>query len=562
MQESRAFLRPRAGLFADEKDLEVLAAEIDARWNWEVSRATGTSLEDEPPPIVGSRFEKLFSGKASDKRIDRFKDGYYERPDGHALVVLARSPAPLGDLDRVRVAVDRMHAVVRDVRASDPAWAAVRVTWTGDMIAGIDEYGAVRDDLLGVGAIGIALVLARRPPLLRAPARALRARRDHRVGLSVTFGAHEIVIGHLNVATGFLFSIIAGNGINVGHPLSRRVTTKSDAAARRPTRDSHRAQNDVAVDRHRRVRIGRRVLRRFAATKFPTFRQFAFIGASGMITCWIVDDDAWYRRCSRSPIAPMTRGAPWRSVRQSVRALVPRAPHALVTAASPSRSTGAVSDVRYVARDPMEYDLAKIQNDASPGSRELTRAWDVATSILGEFKTRWSSSPTRPRRPKSSFTSSLRARKNRSKPCTRSSISSPTHQAEKIPTLLAIAARVRVARENQHDRDADWSHIAPLLPPDRFRSRSASRTCPRASRGPFSGEERNARHDRPHRARARTRTRTTSTTSSATSSSFRETRLSRRHRPPRRRSRLVFADILEAVVHADSGASRCRSRSR
>ena len=36
------------------------------------------------------------------------------------------------------------------------------------------------------------------------------------IGLIWTFGLTQLVIGHLNVATGFLVSIVAGNGINVG----------------------------------------------------------------------------------------------------------------------------------------------------------------------------------------------------------------------------------------------------------------------------------------------------------------------------------------------------------
>ena len=45
IQSSRTFLRPRAGLFASRDDLEKLAVDLDARWDWEVSQATGSDLE-------------------------------------------------------------------------------------------------------------------------------------------------------------------------------------------------------------------------------------------------------------------------------------------------------------------------------------------------------------------------------------------------------------------------------------------------------------------------------------------------------------------------------------
>src|SRR6202042_741845 len=71
-------------------------------------------------------------------------------------------------------------------------------------------------DLLKVGASGIGLVLAVVLFYFMRIRALLVMGITIAVGLVWTFGLAELVIGHLNVATGFLVSIVAGNGINVG----------------------------------------------------------------------------------------------------------------------------------------------------------------------------------------------------------------------------------------------------------------------------------------------------------------------------------------------------------
>ena len=49
------------------------------------------------------------------------------------------------------------------------------------------------------------------------------------VGVSWSFAFTEVVVGFLNLATGFLFTIIAGNGINAGVILmARYLEARSD----------------------------------------------------------------------------------------------------------------------------------------------------------------------------------------------------------------------------------------------------------------------------------------------------------------------------------------------
>ena len=91
-----------------------------------------------------------------------------------------------------------------------------RVSYAGDMPTGFSEYGTIRNDLLSVGATGIALVLGVVLLYFMRLRALLVMGITIGVGLVWTFGLTQLVIGHLNMATGFLVSIVAGNGINVG----------------------------------------------------------------------------------------------------------------------------------------------------------------------------------------------------------------------------------------------------------------------------------------------------------------------------------------------------------
>jgi hypothetical protein len=463
VHEARDFLRARGGLFLELGDLEKLASDVDARWDWEVTRGVGASIDDSPPPPFDrASLEKRFSKKTE----ERFRDGWYERDDGKALVVVVRSPVPLGDLDRVSSALDRMHAAVAEAQTGD--LAKIRVTFTGDMVAGLVEYGAVRDDLLHVGAMGVALVLGvvllyfMRLRALVVMACTIAC------GLACTFGLTEVVIGHLNIATGFLFSIVAGNGINVGILwLSRYYEEKADGAS---TADAVRTAHRTTWPSTAVAAIASAAAySSLAVTAFRTFQQFALIGAGGMVMCWLVtiallpallvlfDGKSHGRRGIRY-------GAVFATI-------VPKAPRLILIAGTAVAIGGAVCAARYIASDPMEYDLTRIQNDMSQ-SAELHRGWRIATEILGKtndamvvladkpaqaeevrriLRKRWADAPAnaKPFEAVHSIFDFI-----------------PEQQEKKVPTLLHVGERLRRAHARGLVQEEDWKHIAPLLPPE------------------------------------------------------------------------------------------------
>ena len=133
-------------------------------------------------------------------------------------VVLVRTNVAIGELLAARQALEEAQRVVAGV-TSRPAFTGIRVGYAGDLVTGLAEYSAIAGDLVRVGAVG------RRVPGAAGAAGLLRARARHRragrqrpasPAFVLTFGLTRLAIGHLDIATGFMVSIVAGSGINAG----------------------------------------------------------------------------------------------------------------------------------------------------------------------------------------------------------------------------------------------------------------------------------------------------------------------------------------------------------
>jgi predicted exporter len=481
----RAFIAPRLGLFLDRAELTRLDHDIEARWDYQVAHATGAALDDDdtPPPLEWSAIEKRLRESAASQgagdTVDRFPDGYYERADGHALVVVARSPIAGGDLARAGAALAHVQAAVERAHASSTDYAPIAVSYAGDLPTGLREYAVISHDLLSVGATGIALVLAAVVLyFLRARAVLVMAV-TIAVGLTWTFGLTQVVIGHLNVATAFLVSIVAGNGINVGilyqarYFEERRRGADSRPAIRTAVRETWMPTAIAALGSA--AAYGSLVI-----TDFRAFRDFGFIAAAGMVLCWIVKTLMVPPLLVLLDPGPSPRPDGWLSRNEMAYGrpfawLVQRAPEAFVALGAAIAIVGVVSAARFVVRDPMEYDLRKTETDRAQ-TADLHHAWDVARGVLGSsqgavviatdspdeaaalegaLRARWSAAPTgeKPFVAVHGLADLVAA-----------------DQEDKLAVLASIADRAARAHERGDIPDADWARIREVMPPVNLRA--------------------------------------------------------------------------------------------
>jgi predicted RND superfamily exporter protein len=339
----------------------------------------------------------------------------------------------------------------------------VKIGFAGDMVGSLEEYGAVRADLLGVGGTGVVLVLGVILLYFMRARSVVVLASGIAVGLAITFGLTAIVIGHLNVATGFLFSIVAGNGINAGiiwlaryEEERRRGRTPAEAVT--VTHGATwRATSMAAL-------AAAASYGSLAVTKFPAFHEFAFIGAAGMIACWIATVTVVPTLLVLADRrAPSRRGVRYGDV--FARA-VSAAPHFFVALGAVVAICGLAATFAWGSARPLEYDLRKIQTDRAQNDPTM-HAWDVATDILGQLPQATlilTDSPAQAKSLARKLDADDEARPFGEVHTIFEAV--PDEQEEKIPTLLAIAARARRAHELRMMTDDEWQRIEPLLPPD------------------------------------------------------------------------------------------------
>jgi hypothetical protein len=374
-QAARAFLSPRAGLFLETKELEQLKKDVWARWDYEVAKESGALLEDDGPPVTIEQIERRFRGNhgaEADKETsdsDQYVgDGYYERKEGQppGLVVVAHSPIAGGDLDKTGPALERIRGAIEAVRTSRPEFAAVRAGYAGDMATGFIEYDRIRNDLLHVGATGIGLILLAVLLYFMRFRALLVMGITIGVGLIWTLGVTQLVIGHLNVATGFLISIIAGNGINVGILYQSRYFEERRAGATTPDALQTAVKSTWQPTIIAALASAASYLS-LLVTDFRGFRHFGFIAAMGMLFCWVVKTlmvpPLLLLLDRRRPMASSEKPGLLHRIRgfgmgygRIFAWLVPKAPLPLFAAGVLVVGVGLVAGVRFVREDPMDYD--------------------------------------------------------------------------------------------------------------------------------------------------------------------------------------------------------------
>jgi uncharacterized protein len=481
VRETRAFLLPRAGLFASEAQLDQLLDDIKAHERWAFQRSIGADLSEPPPPLDAASVRRSLAGPDLDQ-LRRFPDGYYQGPAGggrQALVVIARAAIAEGDLTGARRALQQIQQRVAATMSARPADAAlVKVGYAGDLVTGLAEYSLVRDDLLDVGSVGLALVLAVVVLFFRGPGPLLALGATIGVGVALTFAVADFAIGHLNVATAFLFSIVAGNGINFGilflarYVEERRRGCAADAAL-------YRALSRTWAPTLTAACAAAAAYGALALSSFRGFREFAIIGAAGMLLCWlvsytllpaltVVSERVRYRWLDRRPEGDGRVG--WGFERPFV-SLVAAAPRAVAIGGVGLALVGVVAGALYAKHDPLEYNMRRLQSD--PGATtELYRISTLAASIVGASAEGAMVVVTDDPRDTPPAAAALRRTRDAAPPDAKpfQAVHTlydfvPPDQPRRLVQVQELARRLRRARERGAFSDEEWGQLAPMLPP-------------------------------------------------------------------------------------------------
>lgn len=486
MHEAVDFLAPRAALYAELGALEKLRDDVQLRFDYEIAKDGW--VDDVPPAIDKKRIEEAFGVSATD--TERYPDGYYQSKDGRTLVVALRSKIAGSDLENGSEALERIRAAVEGV---DPKSYHPSITWglSGDLVSAIGEYSAINRDLQEVGLLGLGL-LAGVVMLYYLRLRTLFTMMfTILVGVTWAGGLAYLMVGHLNTATGFLFTIIAGNGINSGIIYMARYLE---------ARRKGSSLIDGLAIAHREVWLPTLTAAAAASASFASlyvsefrgFRDFGLIGGAGMVICWgatfliLPAILSIFERIS--PIRPESeqdaKGLLGRLRKLTQGGVAFGTPFAKLVDASPrlvavlgfaTAVVGVAAMVFYIESDPMEYDLKNLRTDVSARAEEV-RLTKLAEEITGHVGADGMAILVDRVEQVPLLEKALREVRDAApvelKPFADVHALQdfvPKDQEAKLPVVMELKKKLLLARKRHAIDDEQWKVVERFLPPDDLR---------------------------------------------------------------------------------------------
>jgi uncharacterized protein len=361
----RQFVWANRFLFADLEDLVAARDALRAR----VMKANPlyVSLDGTTDGRVGDEALDGLRRKLDDAEEKANHAAPLANADGKLQLILVSATFNGGDLDQGR----RLNAALQrqlDDTARE-AGPAVHLGMAGDVVRGLAEQHGLVAGMLIATLVTMAAVLAALLFYFRSAGAVLALSWSLTVGALATFAFTRLVIGHLNIASAFLSSIVIGNGINFGIILlgryfeERRAGRPAEASLRTAMAGTARSTAAAALA------AGTAYLS-LAVTPFRGFRDFGIIGGVGMAFCWV----SAYTVLPAGLLALERRG--WLGVRPEPvvvgwfeRAL-PARPRRMAFVAIGLFALAAVGAWRYLTHDPLETNLRHLAST----SAELDRA--------------------------------------------------------------------------------------------------------------------------------------------------------------------------------------------
>ena len=414
----RVFIQDNRWLFASERDLMLVRCALGrererSSIGFDVDDPCETEVDDElkrlgvdgaTSPLLDAAAKGAPTSVASDQsssaftRIreqveraappDPFPNGYFSNPEGtrYALVIRSRA-AGMGELSsdellrRAQTAVDELRP-----RTFQPS---AEVGFAGDIPNAVAERQSLIEDIAVVSCLAVALILIVILGYFRSPLSLVYIAVATATGSGVAFATASLAFGHLNMATGFLGSIIVGNGINTP------IVYVAGYRERRSHGESvDRALLGAALACRRGTWLGALAASgAYAAlgvTSFRGFSEFGLIGGVGMLACWCAAFGLCPAtiallegRASKPRSSPNKPFDPWLMRRMAQLTL--GSPLSVLLVFSGLALLSVLPVHRYLA-SPWEYDFSKLRSVAS--SRAGAAHWSSRADEI--FKTRGS----------------------------------------------------------------------------------------------------------------------------------------------------------------------------
>jgi predicted RND superfamily exporter protein len=387
-REAEKFFESRKHLYASLPEIKELHDKILTRYEWEVGRKMGLLLDEdyEPERITAETVRGTFK-----KSLDKAKqstpgsDGYYIGEDGTFAVILIKTPLRAMD-QRAFELKDRVEQLIKQghYETADPRF---EYGFTGSLITSAEEYREVMRDLTEVGVTGGVLVLLVVFLFFWRMRALITLGLNIALGLLWTLAFTTLAIGHLNTATGFLISVIVGNGINaMVIYMARFLEARRDQGMSMPDA-LETATMDTWSATLAAVGVAVMSYGALMTTQFRGFRHFGVIGAAGVLLCWIATYAVLPATLSVFERVKSSQGGVGEKLgglyAKPFIWLARRFSGSIAILGGLSAVAMGAATVAYFITDPMEYDMNKIRNDDDRTPSKAQKLSDRMSTVVG-----------------------------------------------------------------------------------------------------------------------------------------------------------------------------------
>jgi len=278
----RSWFLERRLLFVPQDDLEHLVTRIHDAIDGEVAHASGFDLGLDDEPRDDADMESLLTEMRTESERRVGTSEFVQTQDARYIALWAYFSGGSGDLSfgagawsRVRDHVDALRDGVRFPRD-------LEVRYAGAIPSRVEDERVLLSDLGVAGVVGFVAVVLLIVLSLRSPRALILISVPLFTGLLWTFAFARLAVGHLNIISGFLFSILSGLGIEYAIHLLHRYREFREEGL-----DLESAIEKLVKHTGRALLSGSMtnaaVFAVIAFAQFDGFSEFGSIAAAGLI---------------------------------------------------------------------------------------------------------------------------------------------------------------------------------------------------------------------------------------------------------------------------------------
>jgi uncharacterized protein len=328
-----------------------------------IADASPLSLKLEDEPASDPESDRLSSLRARlDEAAAAIRTTGMVSSDHRLQLILVRAGFSAEDGTRGRKLLDLLVEAADATRSE--VGPGVSIGMTGDVITTLGEHRALINGMLVSTLFTVALVMFALLLFYRSSLAVGALLWSLAVGVLLTFGFTKLTIGHLNLASAFLSSIVVGNGINFGIVLLARYLeerrgglegVEAIAAAMAGTAPGTLAAALAAATAYGSL----------AVTQFRGFRDFGLIGGVGMLLCWITAYTVFPAALAALEHRRKMRVRPEPRVGTFLARIVPHRPRTVAIGSLVCLALLGAATVRFLTTDPLESNLGNLRSRSS-----------------------------------------------------------------------------------------------------------------------------------------------------------------------------------------------------